>query len=73
MKYLPQDAQCVFVDGPVAVYVHVSSEKEVLEAYTRLGKLIALAAKNLHDPEINKQPLPKKRLTPRAALATVKP
>lgn len=53
MKYLPQKAQCVFVDGPVALYIHKSSEREVLEAYERLRKLVLVAAKSLHDPEIN--------------------
>jgi hypothetical protein len=41
MKYLPTEARCVFVDGPVAVYVH--DAPGVLEAFDRLRKLVEVA------------------------------
>ncbi len=47
MKYPPMEARCVFIDGPVAVYLHEASEAELLACYERLGRLVAVAAKQL--------------------------
>ena len=51
MKYNPLEARCVFIDGPVAVYVSEAAEEEILRAYTNLGKVVAVAARLLNDSE----------------------
>lgn len=52
MKYLPFDARCVFVDGPVAIFVHEAPSQVILEAYARLGRVVEIAAQQLHkEPE----------------------
>ena len=56
MKYPPFDARCVFIDGPVAVYVSPATESEILEAYTRLERLVKIAASQLSPPESPCQP-----------------
>ena len=57
MKYPPMEARCVFIDGPVAVYVSEASEEAILEAYTRLGKLVQIAAGQFnHEPEPSQWP-----------------
>lgn len=48
MKYNPMEARCCFVDGPVAVYVHEAPALEILEAYERLARMIAVAAEQLN-------------------------
>lgn len=44
MKYHPETARCVFVDGPVSVYVQDADPDEILAAYARLDKLVAVCA-----------------------------
>ena len=51
MKYLPFDARCVFIDGPVAVYVHEADEQAILDAYDNLRRVVEVAARQLHKPE----------------------
>ena len=51
MKYLPFDARCVFIDGPVAVFIHEADEERILDAYTNLRAVIEVAARQLHKPE----------------------
>ncbi len=52
MKYLPSEARVVLVDGPVAIFIHDASASAILEAYTRLGRLVEVAAQQLHkEPE----------------------
>ena len=51
MKHPPFNARCVFIDGPVAVYVSLATESEILEAYTRLERLVKVAASQLSSPE----------------------
>lgn len=48
----PFDARCLFLDGPVAICVHDGpwTEEQILEAYTRLGRLVAVAARQLGKP-----------------------
>lgn len=64
MKYPPQEARCVFIDGPVAVYVSQANPQEIRDAYARLGKLVEVAAqqfevKNAADAtSITFRPLP---------------
>jgi hypothetical protein len=62
MKYPPEEARCVFIDGPVAVYVSEASGELIWEAFGRLGKLVAVAAlemsmqKEANDPD-SSQPI----------------
>ena len=60
MKYLPFDARCVLIDGPVALFIHEAPTQTILDAYERLGRLAALAAQQLHkeDENANAQPRP---------------
>lgn len=51
MRYIPTEARCVFVDGPVAVYIHEAPKEEILAAYARLERIVQVAAKNLDKPE----------------------
>ena len=44
MKYHPETARCVFIDGPVSVYVQDADPDEILAAYARLDKLVAVCA-----------------------------
>lgn len=44
MKYHPETARCVFIDGPVSVYVQDADPNEILAAYARLDKLVAVCA-----------------------------
>lgn len=41
------EARCVFIDGPVAVYVSEASGTEILLAYARLARLVQVAADTL--------------------------
>jgi len=42
----PMEARCVFIDGPVSVFIHEADPDEVREAYVRLGKAVEVAATN---------------------------
>lgn len=42
------NARCLFIDGPVAVYLQQATEVELLEAYARLGRMVAVAAKGMN-------------------------
>lgn len=53
MKHYPPDARVCLIDGPVGVYIHEASEAEILQAYERLGKLVAVAAKGLDGQPIS--------------------
>lgn len=51
------NARLVFIDGPIAVYVSEASEQEILDAFSRCGRYVAVAAKQLnpgppHDPSL---------------------
>jgi len=48
MKYNPMEGRCCFVDGPVAVYVHEAPALDILEAYARLARMVAIAAEQLN-------------------------
>jgi len=50
MKCLPApaDARVVLIDGPVAVFIQEASKDAILEAYERLGRLVAVAAEQLN-------------------------
>ena len=51
------EARCVFIDGPVAVYVSEESAEAILAAYTRLGKLVQIAAGRFNpEPEPSQWP-----------------
>ena len=50
MRYVPTEARCVFVDGPVAVFVHEAPEQTILDAYDNLRGVIEVAARQLHTP-----------------------
>ena len=41
------DGALLFVDGPLALYIREAPEEDILDAYERLGKLVAVAAKQL--------------------------
>jgi hypothetical protein len=56
MKYLPFDARCVFVDGPVAVFIHEAPESVILDAYANLRAVIEVAAQQLHKEDENATP-----------------
>lgn len=60
MRYLPFDARCVFIDGPVAVFIHEAPESVILDAYANLRAVIEVAAQQLHkeDENANAQPRP---------------
>jgi len=47
MKYNHLEARCMFIDGPVAIYVSEAPYNEILEAYHRLGRLVKIAAEQL--------------------------
>ena len=47
MKHNPFDARCVFVDGPVAVFVHHAAGQDILDSYARIARYIAVAAEQL--------------------------
>lgn len=47
MKYDPLQARVMLVDGPVAVFLHQASERELREAYSRLGSLVNAACTQL--------------------------
>jgi len=51
VKYLPFDARCVFIDGPVAVFIHEADKQTILDAYANLRAVVEVAAKQLHKPE----------------------
>lgn len=53
MKYLPFDARCVFVDGPVAVFIHEAPESVILDAYVNLRAVVEVAAQQLHKEDEN--------------------
>lgn len=42
-----ENARCLFVDGPVAVSIITGSEQEILDAFDRLRRLVAVAAKSV--------------------------
>lgn len=42
MKYNPLEARTVFVDGPVAIYIHDAPHTDVSEAFLRLRRLVDL-------------------------------
>jgi len=48
VKHNPFDARCVFVDGPVAVFVHAATQQDILDSYARIARYIAVAAEQLH-------------------------
>lgn len=48
------NARCLFIDGPVAVYLQQAPEADLLEAYERLFKVVKVAAATM-----NKNPLAK--------------
>lgn len=48
MKYNPLEARCVFIDGPVAVYISEAPGAEILEAYNRLARMVEVAARQLN-------------------------
>ena len=56
MKHPPFNARCVFIDGPVAVYISEAPEQEIRDAYTRLERLVDVAASQLSSPESPCQP-----------------
>ena len=56
MKHPPFDARCVFIDGPVAVYISEAPEQEIRDAYIRLERLVKVAASQLSSPESPCQP-----------------
>lgn len=47
MKYLPSDARCAFIDGPVAIFIHEAPEQTILDAYDNLRDVIEVAARQL--------------------------
>ena len=47
MKYDPLQARVVLIDGPGAVFLHQAPEKELREAYSRLGALVNAACTQL--------------------------
>jgi hypothetical protein len=47
VKYDPLKARCVFIDGPVAVFLHEAPEHEILMAYERLKRMVDVAASQL--------------------------
>lgn len=49
MKYDHFNARCVFIDGPIAVYVSEASTAEILEAYERLRRAVEIAAGQLNN------------------------
>lgn len=46
----PTEAQTLFIDGPVAVYLHKAPAPEILEAFARLERLVKIAALHLEPP-----------------------
>ena len=50
MKYNHQEARCLFIDGPLAVYVSQAPLAEIQEALARLALLVEVAAKSFPPP-----------------------
>lgn len=52
--YNPLEAHCVFIEGPVALFIHRAARRELEEAYATLGAYLAIAidqfelSNNLH-------------------------
>ena len=51
MKYPPSEARCVFIDGPVAIYVSQASREAIIDAYANLGRCVRVAALQLGEKE----------------------
>ena len=47
----PMDARCVFIDGPVAIYVQDASPAEIRHAYDRLRNLVSCMCTELEQTE----------------------
>lgn len=47
----PLEARCVFIDGPVAVYVHEAPAHQIRHAYDRLLRLISCMCTELEQAE----------------------
>lgn len=43
------DSSLVFIDGPLTLYIKEKPEQEILDAYTRLGRLVTVAARQLQN------------------------
>ena len=71
MRYLPFDARCVFVDGPVAVFIHEAPESVILDAYANLRAVVEVAAQQLHKEDENAIAQP--RTYPADAFAAPRP
>jgi len=48
------DARCVFIDGPVAIYVQDASPAEIRHAYDRLRCLVSCMCSELERAELRK-------------------
>ena len=46
MKYNHQEARCLFIDGPLAVYVSQAPLAEIQASLARLAMLVEVAAKS---------------------------
>lgn len=55
LMHNPMDARCVFVVGPVAVFINQAPQAEILEAYAEIEKYVRIAAEQLgaaHNKEV---------------------
>jgi hypothetical protein len=51
--YVPTEARHVFVDGPVAIFVHDASSEEVKAALARLNLLTAVLIQQIQQEELD--------------------
>lgn len=49
-------ARCLFLDGPIAVYVMQGPSAKVLEAYDRLRRMVEIAARRMEEEEAKARP-----------------
>ena len=55
MKYPPHEARVVFVDGPVAIYLHEASKEELEAALARIRTLVGVALPQLVEAHLRKE------------------
>jgi len=54
VKYPPEEARCVFIDGPVAVYVKHAPPHDIRRAHDRLVRLVSCMCTELELAEKRK-------------------
>ena len=58
MKFNPTEARCVFIDGPVALFIHDADPVEIEAAYNRLRQYVWALSEQLRKVPVSRQPHP---------------